>query len=144
MSTADHVAWTGYVGPYLQVEVDDSGNIQVAVGTNAGANLKPDGFVRADVGNVQSLHDALNAAQRVVAAVFPRAGQGDEFTWRQRAEAYSALTVAGKIGIMKDQLGKEVTLFLGEYVQAEKAATEGGKRPHMTMSQYAAEYERWW
>lgn len=143
MSTADHIAWTGHVGPFLKIEVDDTGNIRAAVDMHQGANVYPDGWARSDIPNADTITEATDRARLFVAAVFPPGKS--EYTWQQRAEAYSALNVAGKIGLLKDKLAREVDLFLNEYAQAEKAATEGDKRPHMTMEAYAVgEYERWW
>ena len=145
MSTADHVAWTGHVGAFLHVEVDDTGNIQIAVralNSRLDNRISPDGYVRSDVSNAKLLAETLESAQRFVQAVFP-AGKQD-YTWQQRAEAYAALGVSGKLGSQPHLLAREVGLFLLDYTLAERAATDGGKRPHMTMEAYAVgEYESW-
>lgn len=143
MSQADKVAYQGYVGPHLSVEVDDRGQIQVAVATNAGANLGTDGWVRADVTNAASVTEALESARRFVAAVFPPGKQSpDAGEWRERRDAYGALMAAGKLGFRSDRLASDVTAFLTEYKQAESLADEG-HRPHLPMDKYAEEYERW-
>lgn len=146
MSQADKITWTRVIGPYLHVEVDDRGQIQVAVrsgSTRLDSRVDTDGWVRSDVSNTADIAQALDEARVFVAAVFPDGkqppGTGE---WRERRDAYSALRAAHKLSALRSQCARDVTMFLDEYKQAEAMAGEG-HRPHMTMDKYAEEYERW-
>lgn len=148
MSQADKIAYQQPLGPNLQIEVDDTGNIRVAVRVTSsdGARTDTDGWTRSDVSSVQSADEALGDAQRFAAAVFPphkRPALMPVYTWQERRDAYLALRTAGKLGFQKDGLARDVDLFLDEYKNAEKLADEG-HREHMSMDKYVQEYERWW
>jgi hypothetical protein len=144
VSIAEHTAWSRQVTPYLLVEVDDEGVVRVAVRsgtTRLDSRVDNDGYARADVSNVAELSDVLSDAQLLAMAVFPPGRP--EFHWRQRRDAYLALTGEHKITLLRPHLARDVTLFLRDWMAAEVMA-DVGHREHTTIEEYAKEWEKWW
>lgn len=136
MRTAASWIW----GTHGRVEVDTSGNVQVAVRAAYDRVADRDGYARADVANVQALQDLLDRARSFAKAVFPppEPGRPDlEYDWEKRADAYRALDFCGKMPDhhKPEHNAKVVTDFLRDWQR--EAAT-------VTMMEYAKSWERWW
>lgn len=153
MSVADHVAWTGVAGPNLQVEVDDTGCVQVAVrsgSTRLDSRVSPDGFARSDVSNISALVTVLHQAQFFARVVFPpdhSAGTWvDQPTWQERRDAFTALQEAGKLTSDTGSAERCVRDFLTDWHALQSLVAEGHRLEQFkTMAEYAAkEWERWW
>jgi hypothetical protein len=138
------------VGVNLLVEVDTTGNVQVAVraeGPGVGLRTGSDGFARADITHVAGMTAALKAAQLFAGVVFPQGltpAEDREFTWQQRRMAYNALVEAKKLTEGRPgDVARYVTQFLRDYTDLEQQAFDG-IRKYQTMVQHAMYYERWW
>lgn len=134
-------------GTHGRVEVDDTGNIQVAVrAAGNGGRTGHDGYARADVSNVAALQDLLTKARRFAAAVFPPAEPGRpdlEFTWQERAQAYRELDLYGKLSAASryDNV-KIINAFLTDWRNHEKAL--GRAAIPEEREDFARSWERWW
>jgi hypothetical protein len=153
VSTADHVAWTAPVSPTHQVEVDDEGQVQVAVksgSTRLDSRVSPDGYARSDVSNIAALVGALHQAQFFARVVFPpdqSAGTWqDSPTWQERRDAFNALKTAGKLTSDGGSATRCVRDFLTDWRGLQKLVREGHRLEQFkTMEEYAEkEWERWW
>ena len=142
MSQADKIAYSQYVGPHLQVEVDEWGQIQVAVqsgSTRLDSRVDTDGWVRADISNADALAEALYQARAFARAVWPNGkAVPTNSGWRERRDAYLALASEHKLS-SRDGAG-DITAFLTDYASIADDPT----RPGMTMAEFAKEWERWW
>lgn len=134
---SERALWTRVVGPDLQVEVDGTGNIQVAV--RAHERTDRDGYARSDVSNADEVYAAMQAARRFIAAVFTQ-GTGDNWgTTAERTGAYDALAAAGKLaGHGQNRLAGVITDFMRDWEYRR------GQDRDKTMEEYAKEWERWW
>jgi hypothetical protein len=144
------VAASWIFGTHGQVEVDDTGNIQVAVRAYDGSRDTPDmvsrdGFARADVSNVASLQELLGKARAFQTAVFPPAEPGRpdlEYTWQERAGAYRLLEFHHKVTPAGQNHARTVTEFLHDWGREQTQLGRAGIPEEMDA--FAERWERWW
>lgn len=142
MTVAAHWMW----GTHGRVEVDETGNIQMAVrAAGNGGRTDHDGYARADVSDVSVLQDLLGRARMFAQAVFPPASPGRpdlEFTWQERADAYRLLEFNGKLLLRSDDNAKVVTEFLHDWKREQGQLGRAGIPEEMDA--FAERWERWW
>lgn len=152
------IAYSVQVTPVIRVEVDEFGQVRLAMRTHRERTdaeialgvsynrVHSDGHARGDVSNVSGLQDALGDAQLFAQVVFPSGttpAESREFTWQERRDAYNALRPKGKVDWKAaGRAATVLTEFLREYGDAERIADEG-HRPHMTLAEYADQWEQW-
>lgn len=144
-------------GSHGAVEVDDTGNIQVAVraqsdspagsGSIVERRAGRDGFARADVSDVGSLQDMLDKARMFARAVFPAAEPGRpdlEFTWQERADAFRLLDFHRKIPAhhKPDSNARVVSEFLRDWKREQTQLGRAGIPEEL--DEFAESWERWW
>jgi hypothetical protein len=127
--------YTVVISPWHRIVVDGEGMIYV------------DSQSRQCISNVDKFKDGLDEARRFVSAVFPSDPDRSlplRFPSAERIEGYQALwgegKMADKAGFMAANL---LTAFLTDWKAVESLAGEG-HRPHVTMNDYAKEWEKWW
>lgn len=144
MTIAAYWMW----GTHGRVEVDETGNIQMAVRAYDGSRDTPerasrDGFARGDVSNVPALQELLGKARAFARAVFPP-GQPDlEFTWQERADAYRLLDHHRKIaGRTPADNARAVSEFLRDWKREQDQLGRTGIPEEIDA--YAERWEQWW